>query len=54
MADYKYIKEEFSNSNSTKVILRTIDMSFIPNDPKNTDWVAYQLWINEGNTPDDA
>ena len=25
-------------------------MAFIPNDPENRDWVAYQKWLEYGNT----
>lgn len=28
------------------------DGAFIPSDPRNTDWLAYQKWVEEGNTPD--
>jgi hypothetical protein len=33
------------------VIKRLPDNAYIPNDPENTDWQAYQVWLAEGNTP---
>ena len=33
------------------VIKRLPDNSFIPSDPDNTDYQAYQKWLAEGNTP---
>lgn len=32
-------------------IKRLPDNAFIPNDPDNTDWQQYQVWLSEGNTP---
>ena len=32
-------------------IRRLPDMALIPNDPENTDWQQYQLWLSQGNTP---
>lgn len=32
-------------------ILRLPDYAYIPNNPENTDWQAYQEWLAEGNTP---
>ena len=37
-------------TNST-TILRLSDNAFIPADPANTDYAAYQQWLAEGNTP---
>ena len=33
------------------MIKRLPDDAFIPNDPDNTDWQAYQEWLAAGNTP---
>jgi hypothetical protein len=35
----------------TKAILRLPDMTSIPFDPDNTDFVEYQKWLAAGNTP---
>lgn len=45
MADYKL---------TTGGVLRASDKAFIPNDPKNKDWLAYQDWLAVPNTPDPA
>jgi hypothetical protein len=36
----------------TSLVKRTSDGVYIPNDPKNNDWVAYQTWLGAGNIPD--
>lgn len=35
-------------------VQRTVDGTFIPDDPRNADWRAYQAWLGQGNTPDPA
>ena len=32
-------------------VITQADNASIPNDPENTDWQQYQVWLSEGNTP---
>jgi hypothetical protein len=41
---YKLIKD-------IKSVQRLSDGAFIPFDPANTDFVEYQKWLADGNTP---
>ena len=34
------------------MIQRIVDGTFIPADPGNADYVAYEAWLAAGNTPD--
>jgi hypothetical protein len=33
-------------------ILRKVDNAYVPQDPRNQDYVTYQAWLAEGNTPE--
>jgi len=50
---YKLLKD-IDGNDRTDLILRISDNANIPSDPKNRDWVAYQEWLAQGNTPDPA
>ena len=41
------------NQNHTS-ITRLADNASIPNDPANTDYANYLVWLSEGNTPEPA
>lgn len=45
MALYKLTQDQ-------SIVQRTSDGAFIPNDPSNSDFKAYQGWLALGNAPD--
>ena len=48
---YQEILNGFTGQVRIDMILRLPDQANIPNNPDNTDWQQYQLWLAEGNTP---
>ena len=51
MYNYQETLNPFTGQINTNQILRLPDYANIPNDPANTDWQQYQLWLSQGNTP---
>ena len=49
--NYQEVNNIFTGSVDPSIIKRLPDNAFIPNDPENTDWQAYQVWLAAGNTP---
>jgi hypothetical protein len=50
--EYNY--QQYYNKDGVTIadgIKRLPDNAFIPNDPANTDWQQYQVWLAAGNTP---
>lgn len=39
-------------TDSPSIIVRIADDAHIPADPANTDWQAYQRWLDAGNEPE--
>ena len=49
--EYNYQQYKYSDGTIADGIKRLPDNAYIPNDPANTDWQAYQEWLAAGNTP---
>jgi hypothetical protein len=37
---------------ASDAVIRNEDGAFIPNDPRNQDWIEYQEWLADGGVPD--
>ena len=48
---YQETYDSISQQVNPSCIKRLPDEAYIPNDPSNTDWQAYQEWLAAGNTP---
>lgn len=42
----------YSLTANANIIRRSVDGTFIPNDPTNNDWIVYQAWVTAGGKPD--
>ena len=49
--EYKYQLLIGPNGTPNNNVKRLPDGAIIPDDPENTDWQAYQVWIEQGNQP---
>lgn len=49
--NYQQLLSPMTGEINQNMIKRLPDNAYIPNDPENTDWQAYQVWLAEGNTP---
>jgi hypothetical protein len=49
--NYQQILDPVTGQINQNVIFRIPDNATIPNDPENTDWQQYQVWLSQGNTP---
>ena len=45
------IASTYTLTANPKIVLRDVDQAWIPADPQNLDYVAYQEWLAKGNTP---
>jgi hypothetical protein len=51
MYTYQQLIDSMTGQINPNMIKRLPDNAYIPNDPANTDWQQYQVWLSEGNQP---
>ena len=51
---YRHLFLGSAHAEQTLFIQRVSDLATIPCDPANTDYAAYLLWLEAGNTPEPA
>ena len=51
-ADYQLVAA--LPGSAMQMVQRIADQAFIPFDPANRDYVEYEQWLADGNTPDPA
>jgi len=51
MYTYQQLFDKINQTVIDYAILRLPDNAWIPNNPENTDWQAYQVWLAQGNIP---
>jgi len=51
--EYNYREIYYLGTNvvNPNMVYRLPDNVTIPNDPENTDWQQYQVWLSEGGVP---
>ena len=54
MSTYSRLADHATGALSQRGITRAGDNAFIPADPLNSDWRAYQDWLKAGNKPAEA
>jgi hypothetical protein len=43
---------EYQLTGDPNYVRKPAEMMLVPNHPHNTDWIAYQAWLDDGGVPD--
>ena len=52
MSDYKLLKDK--TTNETCIVIRKVDLTYIPFDEANTDYQEFLQWKADGGVPEEA